>query len=76
MASVPNTTDEPSGGTATGNLGTNGSYNTSYSSGALNYSNGILKTLYGYGGWCGVGSSTSDGTSGGPDAVYIKYLGA
>ena len=76
MASVPNTTDEPSGGTSAGNLGTNGSYNTSYSSGALNYSNGMLKTLYGYGGWGGVGSSTSDGTSGGPGAVYLKYLGA
>lgn len=76
MASVTSTTDEPSGGTAAGNLGTNGSYNTSYSSGALNYSNGTLKAMYGYGGWGGVGSSTSDGTSGGPGAVYLKYLGA
>ena len=76
MATVPSTTETPSGGTKAGNLGTDGSYTSSFSSGALNYSNGTLKTRYGYGGWGGVSSSTSGETAGGPGAVYLKYLGA
>ena len=59
-----NATNETTPGKGTGNLGADGVA----SSGGFkeNYGKGVLSKKYGYGG----------GNSGGPGAVYIKYLGA
>lgn len=60
--------DGHSGGAGAGNYGATGTYRSPYAT-DKNYGTGAFSTMYGYG-------SSNYNSTGGPGAVYLKYLGA
>ena len=60
--------DGHSGGAGAGNYGATGTYRSPYAT-DKNYGTGAFSTIYGYG-------SSNYNSTGGPGAVYLKYLGA